>query len=84
METTAEPPKLAPKSRKGHVSVAKAAEYFGCSSKTIIRRIRRGDLEGFKWSPSYQTVSWSSVFAFEDAHRISQAPLKFRKCAGNS
>lgn len=69
--------------RKGHVSVPNAARYFGKTPRWVKTRAQRGELELFKWSSVDQTVSWASIFAFEDAHRVNGAPKKFRKCLAN-
>jgi hypothetical protein len=70
--------------RKGHATIATAAVYFQKSRRWVMERGKRGDLELFVWSATDKTVSWASIYAFEDRHRVSAKPITFRKCLANS
>lgn len=53
-----------------HLTVTDAAKRMGHSARWVKERIKRGELEGFRWSAVDMTVSCESIAAYEDRRRI--------------
>jgi len=58
------------KSPRHHLTVADAAKRMGHGPRWVKDRIKHGELEGFRWSPTNLTVSLESIVAYEDRRRI--------------
>lgn len=59
---------------RNHLTVADAAKRLGHRPRWVKERVKRGDLEGFRWSATDMTISVESIVAFEDRKRISSRP----------
>lgn len=58
------------KTPRHHLSIADAAKRMGHCARWVKERIKRGELEGFRWSATNLTVSLESIAAYEDRRRI--------------
>lgn len=56
---------------RNHLTVADAARRLGHRPRWVKERVKRGELEGFRWSPTDMTISIESIVAYEDRVRIS-------------
>ncbi|MBK8002310.1 MAG: hypothetical protein IPK15_27375 [Verrucomicrobia bacterium] len=56
---------------RNHLTVAEAAQRLGHRPRWVKERVKRGELEGLRWSPTDMTISIESIVAYEDRVRIS-------------